>query len=111
MRLVLKLSLLTSTIASSLLASTATFAQTPPTDTGLLANPVYVKSCAKCHGKTAEGRHFGGPALISAKTAASSTEDLRNIIANGKGHMPKFAAKLTVEEIDMLVKQIQALKM
>jgi mono/diheme cytochrome c family protein len=96
-------------IIFSLLAFTTIFSQTPPTDAGLLANPVYVKSCAKCHGKTAEGRHFGGPALISAKTAASSTEDLHNLIANGKGHMPKFADKLTAEEIDTLVRQIQAL--
>ena len=108
-RLVLKLFLLPTTIASSLLASTATFAQTPSTDAGLLANPVYAKNCAKCHGKTAEGRHFGGPSIISSKTAAASTEDLRNVIANGKGHMPKFAGKLTTEEIDTLVRQIQAL--
>ena len=31
------------------------------------------------------------------------------MIANGKGHMPKFAGKLTAEEIDTLVKQIQTL--
>ena len=84
-------------------------AQTPPAENGLLANPAYLKNCAKCHGKTAEGRHFGGPSLISAKTAAASADDLRNIIANGKGHMPKFAGKLTPKEIDTLVKQIQAL--
>jgi mono/diheme cytochrome c family protein len=70
---------------------------------------VYKKDCAKCHGKTAEGRHFGGPSLISEKAAAASADDLRNIITNGKGHMPKFAGKLTSEEIDTLVKQIQAL--
>jgi len=108
-RLVLKIFLLAITIASSLLLSTGTFAQTPPADTGLLINPAYVKNCAKCHGKTAEGRHFGGPSLISGKTAAASTEDLRNAIASGKGHMPKFAGKLTTEEIDTLVRQIQAL--
>ena len=91
-------------------ALTRTPAQTAPADTGLLLNPVYVKNCAKCHGKTAEGHHFGGPSLISDKAAAASTEDLHNLIANGKGHMPKFAGKLTPEEIDALVKQIQALK-
>lgn len=101
--------MLASAIAFSLLAFTATSAQTPPTHEGLLANPVYVKNCAKCHGKTAGGRHFGGPSLISGKTAAASTEDLHNVIANGKGHMPKFAGKLTAEEIDTLVRQIQAL--
>lgn len=84
-------------------------AQTPPADATLTANPVYEKNCAKCHGKTAEGRHFGGPSLISEKTAATSADDLRNIIANGKGHMPKFTGKLAPEEIDTLTKQIQSL--
>jgi mono/diheme cytochrome c family protein len=101
--------MLASAIAFSLLAFIAIPAQTPPTDEGLLANSVYVKNCAKCHGKTAGGRHFGGPSLISEKTAAASAEDLRNVIANGKGHMPKFTGKLTAEEIDTLVRQIQAL--
>jgi mono/diheme cytochrome c family protein len=92
------------------LALTPTFAQTPPADSSLTANSVYQKNCAKCHGKTAGGHHFGGPSLISDKTAAASTEDLRNIIASGKGHMPKYAGKLTAEEIDTLVRQIQAMQ-
>jgi mono/diheme cytochrome c family protein len=108
-RLVLRIFLLAIVIAFSFPALTTTLAQTPPAEAGLRANPVYVKNCAKCHGKTAEGRHFGGPSLISPKTAAASTEDLRNITANGKGHMPKFAGKLTAEEIESLVSQIQAL--
>jgi len=78
-------------------------------DSSLIANPVYTKNCAKCHGKTAEGHRFGGPSLISEKTAGASADDLRDIIANGKNHMPKFAGKLTSEEIDTLVKQVQAL--
>lgn len=102
--------LLTTAIACSLLALGASSAQNPSADAGLLANPAYMKNCAKCHGKTAEGRHFGGPSLLSAKTAAASADDLRNIITNGKGHMPKYAGKLTPDEIDTLVKQIQALK-
>lgn len=77
------------------------------TDATLTANPVYEKNCAKCHGKTAGGRHFGGPALVSDKVAAASPDDLRSIISNGKGHMPKYAGKLTPEEIDTLVKQIE----
>ena len=88
---------------------TAAFAQTPSSGTKLPENPVYKKECAKCHGKTAEGRHFGGPSLVSDKSVAASVEDLRNIIANGKGRMPKYAGKLTPEEIDSLVQQIRAL--
>ena len=89
---------------------TAVSAQTPPTDANLTANPVFQKNCAKCHGKTAEGRHFAGPSLISEKTAATSADDLRNIITNGKGRMPKNAGKLTSAEIDTLVQQIKTSK-
>jgi mono/diheme cytochrome c family protein len=96
------------TLSSALLALAAAAAQTPSPDASLTSNPVYTKDCAKCHGKTAEGRHFGGPTLISEKAAAMSADDLHNIIANGKGHMPKFAGKLSSDEINALVKQIQA---
>ncbi|HEX9112314.1 MAG TPA: cytochrome c [Terriglobales bacterium] len=97
------------------LATLYMFARTPshnnvdPSDATLTANPVFHKNCAKCHGKTAEGRHFGGPSLISDKTISASADDLRNIITNGKGRMPKYASKLTPEEIHTLVEQIKAL--
>ncbi|SRR6266849_3581132 len=109
MRAHLKRSLLTTVVACSFLALTGASAQNPPADTGLVVNPVYLQNCAKCHGKSAEGRHFGGPSLFSPKTAAASTDDLRNVIANGKGRMPKFAGKLTAEEIETLVRQTQTL--
>ena len=95
-------------LCSVLVALGAAFAQTP-SDSSLITNPVFTKNCAKCHGKTAEGHRFGGPSLISEKTAAATVDDLHDIIANGKGHMPKFVGKLTAEEIDTLVKQIQTL--
>lgn len=72
----------------------------------LTTDPVYEKSCAKCHGKTAEGRHFGGPSLATSKL---SDEELRTIIANGKGRMPKFSGKLTDQKIATLTQEIKAL--
>lgn len=91
------------------LLSVGVSAQTPDSDVLLIHNPVYQRNCTKCHGKAATGRHFGGPSLTSEKVTAASSDDLRNIIGNGKGHMPKFAGKLTPEEIDQLVAQIKAL--
>lgn len=88
-----------------LLAVSAAVAQSsskPLTD-----NPVFQSNCAKCHGKTAEGRHFGGPSLVSTGATAMSADDLRNIVTNGKHRMPKYAGKLTPEEIDTLVTQIK----
>jgi mono/diheme cytochrome c family protein len=104
----LKTSRLAIAVSSLFFVLTGGSAQTPPSDATLTANPVYQKSCAKCHGKTAEGRHFAGPSLISRKTGATSADFLRNVIANGKGRMPNHAGKLTSEEIDTLVLQIKA---
>jgi len=97
----------TSFILFSLIAA---YSQSAPTAATLTSNPVFEKNCAKCHGKTAEGRFMAGPSIISDKTTAASADDLRNIITNGKGRMPKFAGKLTPEEIDTLVQQIKAIK-
>jgi len=82
-------------------------AQTPNSFT-VASNPIFEKNCAKCHGKTAEGRHFGGPSLRSEKAKSASADDLRNIITNGKGRMPKYGGKLTPEEIDTLIQQIKS---
>ena len=79
-----------------------------PKASSLTANPIYQQNCAKCHGDDAEGRHFRGPSLLSGKTAAASTDDLRAIITNGKHHMPKFGGKLAASDIDALVEQIKA---
>ncbi len=93
--------------ASFLVSISSALAQAPPA-TELTSNPVYQKNCARCHGDTAEGRHFRGPSLKSDKVTNTSADSLSNIITNGKGHMPKFSGKLTSDEIDSLVQQIQA---
>ena len=103
----MKAARLTIALSSLLFALTAA-AQTPPAT--LTENPVFQKNCAKCHGKTGEGRHFAGPSLVSEKTTSASADELRDIITNGKHHMPKFAGKLTPEEINTLVDQIKAAK-
>ena len=105
----MKAARLTIAVCLVLFASTAGFAQAPPAAT-LTENPVFQKNCAKCHGKSGEGRHFAGPSLVSEKTTSTSADELRDIITNGKHHMPKFAGKLTPEEINTLVDQIKAAK-
>jgi mono/diheme cytochrome c family protein len=91
-----------------LLSSALTFAEnSSPNSASLTSNSVYEKNCAKCHGKTGEGRHFGGPPLISDKVANESVDDLRAIITHGKGRMPHFDTKLSSSDIDTLVLQIK----
>ena len=79
----------------------------PANSLALTSDPVYQKSCAKCHGKTADGRHFGGPSLRSEKASSASVNDLRTIITNGKGHMPKFGGKIETADIDRLVMEVK----
>ena len=98
-------------MCSLLLVLSEVSAQTPPSEATLSTNPAFRKNCAKCHGGTAEGRHFGGPSLISERATSTSADDLRNIITNGKNRMPKFTGKLTATEIDTLVQQIRAQQM
>jgi mono/diheme cytochrome c family protein len=73
----------------------------------LTSNSIYQKSCAKCHGNSAAGRHFGGPSLISEKISSASIDELRTIINQGKGRMPKFAGKLPPADVDQLLMQIK----
>ena len=108
-RVELKMIRVTIAIYAICLLPIGVVAQTSDSAESLTSNPVYQRNCAKCHGKTAEGRHFGGPSLASSNAAAASSDDLRTIISNGKGHMPKFAGKLAPEEVDQLVAQIKAL--
>ena len=105
----MKTSQLTIAACSFFFAFPAAFSQVRASDMTLTANPVFITDCGKCHDKTAEGRHFRGPSLISETITAASGGELGNIITNGKGHMPKYAGKLTPEEIDTLVQQIKAL--
>jgi hypothetical protein len=48
-------------------------------------------------------------AVARLEVRAASEDELRLIITNGKGHMPKFGGKLTTDKISALVQQIKAL--
>ena len=95
--------------AAVLLCLVLAQAQDAKPEGSLTSNPVYEKNCAKCHGKTAEGRFMAGPSLASGKATSMSADELRNVITNGKHHMPKFGEKLSSADIDVLVDQIQAM--
>jgi cytochrome c6 len=91
-------------VVAAFFLTASLFAQSPATS--LTSDSIYDKNCAKCHGKTAEGRHFGGPSLVTSKLSADET---KAIITNGKGRMPKYAGKLTDEQITALAAEIKAL--
>jgi len=87
---------------------TPVLAKSPRSESALASNPVYQRDCAKCHGKTAEGRFMAGPSLASDKVVNASDDELRDIITHGHHRMPKFEGKLSPEDINKLVFQIKS---
>jgi mono/diheme cytochrome c family protein len=69
--------------------------------TGPPGAAVYARSCARCHGRNAEGKG-DSPALDSVRLATLGDQRLRLTIASGKGRMPGFS-NLSQQEVDDLV--------
>ena len=66
------------------------------------AADLYGRRCAACHGADRQGG--SGPALQPGSSAAAKApEEVRAVIANGKGGMPAWQNRLTTGEIDGLV--------
>jgi mono/diheme cytochrome c family protein len=80
-------------------------------DTG---EALFKGKCAMCHGpdgvgKTKMGETLKIPDLHSADVQKKSDADLKTVIAKGKNKMPSYEAKLSKEQIDMLVAYVRGL--
>lgn len=62
---------------------------------------LYVKSCARCHGKNLQGKG-NSPAIDQVKLASLGDQRLRLTIQSGKGKMPGFS-KLSSGQVDQLM--------
>ncbi len=91
----------TTLLLACCLVASAAFGQS-----SLSSDPNYQKQCAKCHGKNADGKHFGGPALT---TTQLSLDDVKAVIENGRNKMPAFKGKLTDDRIFALAAEIKDL--
>jgi mono/diheme cytochrome c family protein len=95
-------------VGCSLLSAITTLsAQNASSTTLLTDDPAFQNNCARCHGKEGKGHRIGPPSLVSGKVPDLAPDEIRAVIANGKGHMPNFGDKLTANEIDLLVQQIK----
>ncbi len=73
------------------------------------------KGCAACHGPTGAGdttigKNLKLPDLGSEEVQKQTDDELANIIASGKGKMPKYGQKLSKQQIGEVVKFIRTLK-
>lgn len=78
------------------------------------AAALYKSKCAVCHGAdgkgSAAGQKMGVKDFQSPEVAKISDEEMFEITKNGKNKMPKYAGKLTDDQIKGLVKYIRSLK-
>ena len=84
-------------------------------DAGPDAAALYKSKCAMCHGPDGAGQTPSGKAmkvrdLRSAEVQKMTDKELDTAIADGKGKMPSYKAKLSQAEIDALIAFIRKLK-
>ncbi|GMB09110.1 cytochrome c551 [Thermolongibacillus altinsuensis] len=75
------------------------------TQTASAAEDIYKKSCAGCHGQNLEGG--AGPALDKVGSKYSQDE-IKNIIANGRGGMP--GGLIQGEDVDKVAEWLASKK-
>jgi mono/diheme cytochrome c family protein len=84
-----------------------------------LASPdaaaLYKAKCASCHGPDGGGMTPVGKSmklrdLRSAEVQKLTDKELRSIIADGKGKMPGYKAKVTAADLDALVQCVRKMK-
>lgn len=76
---------------------------------------IYKAKCAMCHGpdgagQTTMGKNMKLRAFGSAEVQKQTDAELVKWIADGKGKMPAYKAKLTPADIDALVALIRTMK-
>lgn len=84
-------------------------------DAGPDGAALFKSKCASCHGADGSGQTPVGKSmklkdLKSEEVQKTPAKVLFTIIADGKGKMPAYKAKLSTAEIDALVSHIKSLK-
>lgn len=76
------------------------------------AAALYKSKCASCHGADGSGQTTIGKSmkLKDLRSEEVQKSDIKAVIADGKGKMPAYKAKLSAAEIDGLVAHIKSLK-
>lgn len=91
---------------AGLVSTQSALAQEATDNTELL----YERNCASCHGRERQGSGLGPALSEQAYRYGGGADDLRRIITNGitSRGMPAFGATLSAEDIDAIVKWLQA---
>ena len=77
------------------------------------AQSLYDKKCAMCHGKDGVAKKMGkGSANLNDPEWQEKTtiEEIIEVTAEGKGKMPEYKDKLSVEQMKLIAEYIMTLK-
>jgi len=95
-------------------ASPAAPAPAASVDPLATARANFTKNCEPCHGPTGEGglakvdnKRIKVPSLHSDHAKKHPDDKLTKMITNGEEEMPSFKAKLTQDEINLMVRYIR----
>jgi mono/diheme cytochrome c family protein len=104
----------TNTATPRTAAASPTPSTAPSTDEFAHAKEIYAKNCEACHGPNAEGglakvdnKQIKVPSLKSDHAIKHPDDKLIKTITNGQEDMPSFKAKLTADEINLMVRYIR----
>jgi mono/diheme cytochrome c family protein len=68
---------------------------------------VFLHNCTRCHGKHGDKGFLGAKDLTKSSL---SPDAAKKIILEGKGFMPSWKKRLTVSEIDLVIRYIVTLR-
>ena len=68
---------------------------------------LFTNNCTRCHGKTGDKGFLGAKDLTRSSL---SREAAMKIILNGKGFMPSWKKRLTVSEVELVIRYILTLR-
>jgi len=68
---------------------------------------VFMKNCTRCHGKQGDKGFLGAKDLTKSSLAPDAA---KKIILGGKGFMPSWKKRLTVSEVDLVIRYILTLR-
>jgi mono/diheme cytochrome c family protein len=75
------------------------------------ARNVFNSTCASCHGQngipSTVGKSLDAPNLRSAAVQKQTTQQLQQIISEGKGNMPPFKGSLSDDQISSLASYVR----
>jgi mono/diheme cytochrome c family protein len=101
---------LTAAVAGLVLVGTSVSAAEAPAASGM---ELYNAKCAMCHGKDGVAKPMAKPSANlndAAWQKGMSVDAIATVTAEGKNKMPKFADKLTPEQVKAVAEYVLTLK-